>query len=375
MTRILVMANNIDELGGAQRVVHLLADGFARRGHDVTAIGITPFEPAHHVAGDVDRRVLMSQVWPKKSPQTERTRANLRAEAVSALVEILRSIGTESGVIITAQVWSMEILSDALAVLSPDLRRRWKVIGQYHGAFAAAASGRDLGRILKSYGGVSIFTALTVEDGQAFTRAGLRNVRAMPNPLAFWPEVLDAAADKPADQHVLTYLGRLSSEKGVDLLIDAWSLIADAHPSWTLRIVGDGPISAELQAQAAMLAGAERIDWQPVTSDAQATLLSSDLVVLPSRTEGLPLVLAEAQACGVPVVATDCSSGVRQLVGSWGALAPREDSRALARVLAAAMDDETWRHANSVQARSEMERYRLDAVLDEWSVLVGRVLE
>ncbi len=43
MTRILICANNIDELGGAQRVVHLLADGLHRRGHDVTAVGMTPY--------------------------------------------------------------------------------------------------------------------------------------------------------------------------------------------------------------------------------------------------------------------------------------------------------------------------------------------
>jgi len=116
MTQIMICANNIDELGGAQRVVHLLADGFHRRGHEVTAVGVTPYEPAHPMPGGFDRRVLMPDVWPKKSAQTERIRANLRATAVSQLVELLRTNGHEPGVIITAQVWSMEILADALAV-------------------------------------------------------------------------------------------------------------------------------------------------------------------------------------------------------------------------------------------------------------------
>lgn len=376
MTRILICANNIDELGGAQRVVHLLADSLHRRGHDVTAVGVTPYEPAHEIEWDCSRQVLMPEVWPKKSAQTERIRANLRATAVAQLVELLRSIGPEPGVIITAQVWSMEILADALAVLSPSVRERWKVIGQYHGSFAAAASGRDLARVQRSYRDVSIFTALSDEDAAAFTGAGLRNVRSVPNPLAFWPPEPAALSEATP---VLTYLGRLSHEKGVDLLIDAWSLLADRHPQWRMRIVGDGPLAEDLRHQAAVLAGAERIEWHPPTADPASVLLESNLVAVPSRTEGLPLVIAEAGACGVPVVATDCSSGVRQLVGTWGRLAPREDSRALAGVLDAAMSSEMsaerWRRAAGEQARREMERYRLDAVLDSWERLIVQVLQ
>lgn len=372
MTRILMCANNIDEIGGAQRVVHLLAHGFARRGHDVTAVGVTPVEAPPPTSWDVDRRVLMSDIWPKKSAQTERTRANLRAEAVSAMVEMLRSGDHESGVIITAQVWSMEIIADALATVSPQIRRRWRVIGQYHGAYAAAASGRDLARVLRSYADISVFTSLTEEDGSAFTRAGLRNVQAVANPLAFWPDSVPIS--ESSHERVLTYLGRLSEEKGPDLLIDAWSLVADRHAEWTLRIVGDGPMAEPLRDQAASLAGADRIEWLPFTSDPQSVLESSDLVVVPSRTEGLPLVIAESQACAVPVVATDCSSGVRQLVGSWGMLAPREDSRALASFLDQAMADSAWRSTAGQQARMEMARYRMDTVMEEWSRLLDRVL-
>ena len=371
MTRIVVCANNIDELGGAQRVVHVLASGLLARGHDVLAVGITPFEPAHHGDDGCPRRILMSKVWPAKTAQNERARAALRAEAVSGMADILTSGPDEPSVIITAQVWAMEILSDALAGLSPAVRSRWSVIGQYHGAFAAAASGRDLSRVLRAYSPVAVFTALTPEDGAAFTRAGLNNVRPMANPLAFWPEEVSDLTKR--QRRSLLYLGRLSAEKGVDLLIDAWSLVADDHPDWTLSIVGDGPQLESLQAQALSLAGADRIEWKPPTISPQDVLRESDLLVLPSRTEGLPLVLAEAQASGVPVVATDCSSGVRQLVGDWGALVPRGDSRALAQGLGAAMGDQAWRVECGGRARTAMRRYRLDSILDEWEVLLARV--
>lgn len=372
MTRIVLCANNIDELGGAQRVVHVLADGFQQRGHDVLAVGITPFEPKHGWFRDYPHRVLMPQSWPRKTMQNERVRAALRAQAVSGFVDILKAEPHEPSVIITAQVWAMEILTDALVTVGPQVRSRWSVIGQYHGAFAAAASGRDLARIVRSYASVSIFTALTSEDAAAFAEAGLNNVRAMANPLAFWPDSVGSVFDR--DGRTLVYLGRLSEEKGVDLLIDAWSLVADDHPSWTLRVVGDGPLSAQLHDQARHLAGADRIEWIPATSQPQDELMQADLLVLPSRTEGLPLVLAEAQACGVPVIASDCSSGVRQLVGDWGALVPRGDSRALAAELDRAMGDAVWRSETGSRARTEMERYRRAPIMDHWELMVRRVL-
>lgn len=313
----------------------------------------------------------MSDPWPEKTTQNERTRSQLRSQAVSSMVEILKSEPAEPAVIVTAQVWAMEILSDALSTVGPDIRSRWSVIGQYHGSFAAAASGRDLTRVVRSYSSVSVFTALTAEDAAAFARAGLNNVRALPNPLAFWPDVIDE--HQAGSERSLVYLGRLSQEKGVDLLLDAWSLVTDHHPHWTLRVVGDGPLGTQLREYARDLAGANRIEWISATTSPQELLLQSDLLVLPSRTEGLPLALMEAQACAVPVVATDCSSGVRQLVGNWGALVPRGDSRALAQALSTAMGDHVWRERSGQQARREMERYRLDHVLAEWEALLARV--
>ncbi len=376
MTRIVLCANNIDELGGAQRVVRVLADGFHERGHDVLAVGITPFEPAHDFEGSYDTRVLMSHVWPKKTTQTERSRAQLRKEAVAGMTEILRSQESGRAIIITAQVWAMEILADALGAVSPDVRDRWTVIGQYHGAYAAAAAGRDLGRILRSYGPVPLFTALTDEDAAAFTRAGLNNVVSMPNPLAFWPSEV-ATHEVESDtmsSGTLVYLGRLSQEKGVDLLIDAWSLVADLHRGWRLQIVGTGPDVEALQEQAAQLAGADRIEWLEPTTDPYGVLRAADLLALPSRTEGLPLVLAEAQACGVPVVATDCSSGVRQLVGDWGSLTVRNDSRALARALDRAISNKQWRRSAGERGREAMARYRLEAIMNQWEDVIAQAL-
>lgn len=346
--RIVILANNIDEVGGAQRVVHTLAAGFSRT-HTVDLVGVTP-HPTRHAygpSGSYTEHRLMDDVWPARGDdQTTRDRTRLRSDAVARLRDLLAQ--GEPGVIIVAQVWAMEILADAGYA-------GWRVFGQYHGAFAAAAGGRDLRRILASYPDVTAFLALTDEDARAFAMCGLNNVRVLPNPIAVWPE---RAVVLPP---VVGYLGRFSPEKGPDLLLDAWAQVAGDFPAWSLRMAGDGPRAGDVAARAA---GLPRVQVSPAVGDPARFWAETGIGVLPSRTEGMPMSLLEAQACGVPCVATDCSSGVRVLAPE--VLVARDQ---LAEGLASLMARQGELLALGARARASMERYKLEAILARWEEL------
>lgn len=377
--RIVIMANTIDEVGGAQRVVHEVAQGLALRGYPVDLVGVAPFDPVHtFIESPAFRRfVLMSHPWPKPptpgirarfdraNRERSRLRPQLEWEAVGRLEEVLGD--GPPGIVVTSQLWAMEFL----ARVPHD---EWAVIGQYHSSFEAAAAGRDLGRALALYRDADAFALLTASDADAFRRRGLNNTTWLPNPLAFWP----AEPVVPrADAHVVTYLGRLSPEKGVGFLVDAWGRIAGDHPDWILRLVGSGPDEGAVRKAVGRLeAGADRVEFHPPTPDAQAVLRDSDLVVLPSLTEGLPLVLAEAMACGLPCVATDCSAGVRLLSedGTAARLASRGDAGALATAMTELMSDAGRRAGFGARARTAVEPYRRDAVLDRWEQLIADVV-
>jgi len=379
--RIVIMANNIDEVGGAQRVVHVVAQHLGQRGYPVDLVGVTPFEPRHEfVAEPAFRRfTLMPEPWPapppikglrgSMDPTTRRTlaaRESLRAAAVTRLGEVLAN--GPVGVVVTAQLWAMEHLADVP-------HDGWAVVGQYHSSFEAAAAGRDLPRALDLYADVDLFTLLTPEDAEAFRRQGLNNTTWLANPLAFWPP--EPAPMRVNDSGVVTFLGRLSPEKGVGFLIDAWGRIAERHPDWRLRIVGSGPDEKSVaNAVRALAHGGDRIDLLPPTLDAEAALRDSDIVVLPSLTEGLPLVLAEAMALGLPCVATDCSAGVRLLTGDGGnaRLVPRADAEALGQAISGLMSDPAERAVLASRARVAMEPYRADTIIDEWELMIAAVL-
>ena len=377
--RVVIMANNIDEVGGAQRVVHVLAQGLAERGYPVDLVGITPHAPRHVFVDEPKFRrvVLMSEEWPVRAPkrfgrrasetdegERNATRRRLSEGAAAALASVLSE--GPAGVIVTSQLWAMEYVAK---VPHAD----WAVIGQYHSSFEAAAAGRDLNRALNLYRDVDQFMLLTAEDADRFRRLGLNNTTWLPNPLAFWPQE-PATAER---ENVVTYLGRLSEEKGVGFLVDAWGLIAAQHPTWRLRLVGSGPDEQRIRERISALPGeAQQVEILPPVTDAEGELRRAGLVVLPSLTEGLPLVLAEAMALGQPCVATDCSAGVRLLSvdGGAAALVPRADARALAASISGLIDDPDRRRVLGQRARAAMEPYRAEHVLDAWAQVIANAL-
>jgi glycosyltransferase involved in cell wall biosynthesis len=150
------------------------------------------------------------------------------------------------------------------------------------------------------------------------------------------------------------YVGRLSHEKGVDVLLAAWPDVVRAHPEATLTLVGDGPERARLEAQCAELAVHERVVFAGHQESPWPWYAQSAVVVLPSRSEGIPNVLLEAIARDLRVVATD-AGGIPGVLGSppAGLMVPRGDTVGLRDALITALA-----HAAPSEERSARARVR-----------------
>lgn len=112
--------------------------------------------------------------------------------------------------------------------------------------------------------------------------------------------------------HLVT-AGRLSKEKGYDLLLDAMALVRRTLPHGDLTILGAGPLESQLKAQRDRLGLTEAVHFVGYKSNPYPYLKHADLFVLCSRREGLPNALLEALALGTPVVATDCPGGMGEI--------------------------------------------------------------
>ncbi|MEO0986352.1 MAG: glycosyltransferase [Cyanobacteria bacterium J06639_14] len=140
----------------------------------------------------------------------------------------------------------------------------------------------------------------------------------------------------------LLYVGRLAAMKGLPVLFEALSQLRQRYPDLQLTVVGDGQERPEIEASAQQLGLDKMVDFVGYKSqaDVRAYLQQTDIFILPSFAEGVPVVLMEAMAAAVPVLTTRIA-GVPELVehGQSGWLVPPGDQQTLAESLAMLVDD------------------------------------
>lgn len=137
------------------------------------------------------------------------------------------------------------------------------------------------------------------------------NATTIPNEAAYLPGVKQtyrAKLNLPY-QHLAIFTGRLSAEKGLDILINAWSKISEQHPQAHLLILGQGggfpDVESEIKALCHQLNLNETVHFLGFKSNPIDYLLASDIFVLPTRTEGMSVSIIEAMASGIAIVTTN----------------------------------------------------------------------
>jgi glycosyltransferase involved in cell wall biosynthesis len=168
----------------------------------------------------------------------------------------------------------------------------------------------------------------------------------------------------PAGPLVVT-VGRIEPEKGIDVLTAAWPSVARRMPGARLCIVGDGSARALLQS------AAQDILWIGSVQDVAPYLRAADAFALPSRTEGLPVALLEAMACGLSCTATAVGGTVELVQDGWsGRLVPSERPADLADGIVEALRTPEW----GMAARRVAARFSLELVADRFISLYKSVV-
>ncbi|MER6513042.1 glycosyltransferase [Nonomuraea sp. NPDC001636] len=341
-----------DTLGGVQQVTHTLAQGLAERGHEVHVVGLhRAAAPFRYVDRPLYRQHVVGGPPGEQGPLARRV-ADRRVK------ELLRGVRPGYAVLTSPSV---------VARLSGLLPAGFRSIGQYHGSYGHARDCWHLASIKKHYPDLDQALFLSDDDAWAFAEhALLPNAWTLPNPLGAWPRET-SALDVPR----VLGVGRLEGVKRFDRLISAFAR-AEAPPSWELHLIGDGAERERLRAHAAREGVADRVVFRGLVPARRMReeYLNASLVALTSEHEGLPVVLLEACAHGVPSVAFDVSGGVRS---AGPVRVPPGDVDAFAAELAALMGSAPERRRLGAAARARAEAFRLDHVLDRWERLFAHI--
>lgn len=166
----------------------------------------------------------------------------------------------------------------------------------------------------------------------------------------------------------LLSVGRLSAEKGIDRLIEAFALVHEVHPEWILDIVGDGPKRAELQHQVEMKNLNSSIKFWGIREDVAEFYRKSSIYILPSYREGMPMVLLEAKSHSLPIVAFDIMTGPREMVqdGVDGFLVEDGNVEEMAQRIIQLIEDPKLREEFSKNSTKILELYAKDRILKQW---------
>lgn len=345
------------QAGGAQRVAVSLVNSFASRGLRTSLIVGEGGVFQNLVSADVDILNLGSSrtagcikglIGHLKADQPQilfsmMTHANVAAAIAHALAR------AKGALVLSERIsfrFASQRLGDRLAVkLMPCLYRRADMVAVVSNdmeAEVAKLTGLPLDRITTLYNPV-VDTAfrkmVSVED----------------------PDIHPWLRKKAGP--VLLAVGRLYGQKDFETLIRAFARVRSHRPAARLVILGEGELRAELEALVAALGVEDAVAMPGFAPNPYASMMRADLFVLSSRAEGLPGVLIQAMACGLPVVSTDCPTGPREILedGKWGQLVPVGDVEALANAI-----DQTLANPSLPDVKARASNFEEEQVVDAY---------
>ncbi len=374
--RIRILLLHAYGMGGTIRTTFTMAQGLAAE-HDVEIITLyrkreQPFFPFPH-------GVRVTVLDDHKAPRGRVSRL------LSGLPSVLTPVKDTSfrGVSLWTDLRLLFHLTtldcDVLVATRPSLNlliaeaapRSTRTIGQDHMNLRSYRPElrADITRAYRRLDAVTVLTEVSLADYRAALSDSPVEVVRIPNALPA-PSGTSRAG---SPSNVVLAAGRLTKQKGFDLLIRAYEPLAAEHPDWTLRIFGSGAKRDALRKMIGDRGLGDRIELRGRTTDLTGEMADAAVYALPSRYEGLPMVVIEAMGAGLPVVAFDCPTGPAEMItdGHDGLLVPAGDVSGFTAGVRKLIEDAELRRKMGEQALDTARAYDPVAIGARWNALLA----
>lgn len=363
MRKVSFVTTDITQPAGTERVIINLSNYFSSHGvlvelHSLSTSGGTAFY-------ELDDRIKIIH----HGLSDYSTENNFFIKAFRKLTNTLRVKSCLKSINGDFIIGTGKHINTYLAVFKKS--KQHKIIGCEHFAYNAPMS-----RFTKAirnyfYKKLDYLVVLTEKDREFYSRF-VSNVYCIPNSYSFYPE-----NSSSLDNKIVLAIGRHTPQKGYDLLLPVWKEVAAEYPDWTLHIIGTGPLLKERESQAASLNLKETVKFLPPAKDIVNRYLESSVFVMPSRYEAFPMVLLEAEACGLPCVAYDCDTGPGEIIrhGEDGFLVPVGDANQFKEQLTKLISNATLRNEMAKAARQNVKRFGIDEIGGLWEKLFNENID
>lgn len=226
-----------------------------------------------------------------------------------------------------------------------------------------------INKLLKEIKRLSAFVVLSEEDKLNWPE--LKNVQVIYNPISINTNIYSDCRSKR-----VIAVGRYTYQKGFDLLAEAWKIVAEKHPYWVLNIYGGG--DADRYRELAIKKGISKtFICNGPTHNIIDKYLESSIFVLSSRYEGFGLVIAEAMACGLPIVSFACPCGPQDIISNEedGFLVKNGNISLLAKRIVYLIENENKRVEMGQKAIESVNRFKMENIGTQWVKLFESVIK
>ncbi|CNJ06388.1 WbcM protein [Yersinia aldovae] len=358
MKKIAFFGGDISHTGGTERVSLALANYLVKDGYQVVIISLSGNTPPKFYA---DERIKLVSLFDEK---------RRFSFAYFSVVFRLRRILIDESIDILIDVDTMLALFSTTSLLGTKVKHiSWEHFNYKNNL---TIKSRKLARKVAAKYADAVVT-LTKKDRDYWLEENRypEKIISIPNPLPFEP--LHKLAIKKTK--TVLALGRLNHIKGFDLLINIWARVEENCPDWKLIIAGDGEEQQFLLDKIREL-NLKNIKLLPTTLNVVELYNQSEIYVMTSRFEGFGMVLIEAKACGLPIIAYDCDTGPSELIidNEDGYLVPFDDSDMFVERLILLINNENLREAMSMKSLENAGQYRIESTIgNKWKNLIENI--
>lgn len=309
--KIHIVAHYIGGTGGVQVYNETLANILAEMGYEVNLIGLSKQEKNQKLQiSELEKEKIKLFCYSEEDIFFKKPYLFFKELINRRITKKIEKLIADGDTIIISNPICMPIISRI------NKKKQLKTIVQFHGSVQLAMEGKGMYRIYRYlinryYRNAEKFLVLTQEDATVLReKFNFKNVDYLLNPCRFSLKKRDLSL---VEEKEIVFIGRLDKIKQINHIIDAFSQSGLEKENFKLNIYGDGPEFGTLKNKIENN-HVKSVYLKGKTNDVEMVLKKATMIVMASKSEGLPLNLIEAITLGVPVLSYNTSAGIREIV-------------------------------------------------------------